>query len=196
MPVNLKPTDVVIVGLGAAGGVAVLPLTQAGLEVIGLEAGTWLQAGRLRARRAAQQLPRLAAGGAEGQSRDPDASRERVGADVAAARDSPDDERRRRHDAALLGAELAAESVGLQGRQRDDATLRRVAHSEGIDGRGLAVRTRGARAVLRQGRVRDRRVGKGRQHQGQDRSARQHVRGARARASTRCRRCAAPASPT
>ena len=26
MPVNLKPTDVVVVGLGAAGGVAVLPL--------------------------------------------------------------------------------------------------------------------------------------------------------------------------
>jgi gluconate 2-dehydrogenase alpha chain len=43
MPVNLKPTDVVIVGLGAAGGVAVLPLTQAGLDVIGLEAGTWLR---------------------------------------------------------------------------------------------------------------------------------------------------------
>ena len=43
MPVNLKPTDVVIVGLGAAGGVAVLPLTQAGIEVIGLEAGTWLR---------------------------------------------------------------------------------------------------------------------------------------------------------
>jgi gluconate 2-dehydrogenase alpha chain len=43
MPVNLEPTDVVVVGLGAAGGVAVLPLTQAGLEVIGLEAGTWLR---------------------------------------------------------------------------------------------------------------------------------------------------------
>ena len=43
MPVNLKPTDVVVVGLGAAGGVAVLPLAQAGIEVIGLEAGTWLR---------------------------------------------------------------------------------------------------------------------------------------------------------
>jgi gluconate 2-dehydrogenase alpha chain len=42
MPTNLKPTDVVIVGMGAAGGVAALPLAQAGLEVIGLEAGTWL----------------------------------------------------------------------------------------------------------------------------------------------------------
>jgi gluconate 2-dehydrogenase alpha chain len=39
---RLKDTDIVIVGLGAAGGVAALPLAQAGLEVIGLEAGSWL----------------------------------------------------------------------------------------------------------------------------------------------------------
>ncbi len=42
MAVTLERTDVVIVGLGAVGGVAALPLTEAGLEVIGLEAGTWL----------------------------------------------------------------------------------------------------------------------------------------------------------
>jgi gluconate 2-dehydrogenase alpha chain len=42
MAVDLKKTDVVIIGLGAAGGVAVLPLTQAGLEVTALEAGQWL----------------------------------------------------------------------------------------------------------------------------------------------------------
>ena len=42
MPTTLKPTDIVIVGMGAAGGVAALPLAQAGLKVIGLEAGTWL----------------------------------------------------------------------------------------------------------------------------------------------------------
>src|SRR5207244_12717307 len=42
MSTRLKETDVVIVGLGAAGGVAALPLAQAGLDVIGLEAGTWL----------------------------------------------------------------------------------------------------------------------------------------------------------
>lgn len=42
MAVELKKTNVVIVGLGAAGGVAALPLARAGLEVIGLEAGTWL----------------------------------------------------------------------------------------------------------------------------------------------------------
>src|SRR5712692_10234157 len=42
MATRLKGTDVVIIGLGAAGGVAALPLAQAGIEVVGLEAGTWL----------------------------------------------------------------------------------------------------------------------------------------------------------
>src|ERR1700704_1526751 len=42
MAIDLKKTDVVIVGLGAVGGVAALPLTRAGLDVIGIEAGTWL----------------------------------------------------------------------------------------------------------------------------------------------------------
>ena len=42
MPTQLRETDVVIVGLGAAGGVAALPLAEAGLNVVGLEAGTWL----------------------------------------------------------------------------------------------------------------------------------------------------------
>ena len=42
MATDLKKTDVVIVGLGAVGGVAALPLTQSGLEVVGIEAGTWL----------------------------------------------------------------------------------------------------------------------------------------------------------
>jgi len=42
MPVNLKPVDVAVVGLGAAGGVAVLPLVRAGLKVAGIEAGTWM----------------------------------------------------------------------------------------------------------------------------------------------------------
>ena len=39
MATNLRGTDVVVIGLGAAGGVGVLPLAQAGVEVIGLEAG-------------------------------------------------------------------------------------------------------------------------------------------------------------
>jgi gluconate 2-dehydrogenase alpha chain len=39
MAIRLDEKDVVVVGLGAAGGIAVLPLTRAGLEVVGLEAG-------------------------------------------------------------------------------------------------------------------------------------------------------------
>ena len=42
MATQLRGTDVVIVGLGAAGGVAAYPLAAAGLDVVGLEAGTWL----------------------------------------------------------------------------------------------------------------------------------------------------------
>jgi gluconate 2-dehydrogenase alpha chain len=43
MATELKKTDVVVIGLGATGGVAVLPLTRAGVEVVGLEAGVWMQ---------------------------------------------------------------------------------------------------------------------------------------------------------
>jgi gluconate 2-dehydrogenase alpha chain len=39
---TLKGTDVVIVGLGAVGGVAALPLARAGIEVVAVEAGSWL----------------------------------------------------------------------------------------------------------------------------------------------------------
>src|SRR5439155_18141284 len=42
MATTLKKTNVVIVGAGAAGGVAALPLAQAGFDVIALEAGGWV----------------------------------------------------------------------------------------------------------------------------------------------------------
>ena len=42
MAIQRKPTDVVVIGLGAAGGVAVLPLARAGLKIAGIEAGGWM----------------------------------------------------------------------------------------------------------------------------------------------------------
>src|ERR1700716_3535283 len=42
MATRLKETGVVIIGLGAVGGIAALPLAEAGIEVVGLEAGTWI----------------------------------------------------------------------------------------------------------------------------------------------------------
>jgi gluconate 2-dehydrogenase alpha chain len=43
MATNLKPVDVAVVGLGAAAGVAVLPLARAGLRIAALEAGSWMK---------------------------------------------------------------------------------------------------------------------------------------------------------
>jgi gluconate 2-dehydrogenase alpha chain len=42
MATRLKDTEIVIIGLGAAGGVAALPIAQAGIDIVALEAGTWL----------------------------------------------------------------------------------------------------------------------------------------------------------
>ena len=42
MPEMMQPTDVVVVGLGAAGGTAVY-LTQAGMKVVAIEAGPRLK---------------------------------------------------------------------------------------------------------------------------------------------------------
>src|ERR1700748_3154977 len=42
MPITRKAADVAVIGLGAAGGVAVLPLARAGLKVVGIEAGGWM----------------------------------------------------------------------------------------------------------------------------------------------------------
>jgi gluconate 2-dehydrogenase alpha chain len=42
MATELPKTGVVLIGLGATGGVAALPLAQAGIDVVGLEAGSWL----------------------------------------------------------------------------------------------------------------------------------------------------------
>jgi len=57
MAIDLKKTDIVIVGLGAVGGVATLPLARAGLDVIGLEAGSWLSPRDFASQRQLQAWP-------------------------------------------------------------------------------------------------------------------------------------------
>ena len=48
MSIQLKPVDVIVIGLGAAGGLAVLPLARAGLKIAGIEAGTWMDPKQFR----------------------------------------------------------------------------------------------------------------------------------------------------
>ena len=128
MPTNLPGTDVVVIGLGAAGGVAVLPLAEAGLNVVGLEAGTWLTNKDFapdEIRNNVRDWPMAV------QKCNREVPTHRVndeGADDPRRRPR-DDERRRRHHAALLGAELAPVALRLQDRERDDEALRPLAAS-------------------------------------------------------------------
>ena len=89
-----------------------------------------------------QRFPRLAAIGAEGERRDRrpiGLTRQRYSPRLLAS--TSHDERGRRHHAALLGAELAAQPVGLQGGESEPRQRR--AHPQELHGGGLAVQARG-----------------------------------------------------
>ncbi len=196
MATRLKDTDVVIIGLGAAGGVAALPLAQAGLEVIGLEAGTWLT----RRDFAPDELRNNYRGwpqAVQKANQEIPTSRATASSPTGPRGAHPSDaERRRRHDAALLGAELAAEPVGLQGRQRDEAPLRRVAHPDRArrSRTGRSASTSSSRTTTRSS---TRSACRARPATSTARSIRAATRSkARASAPTRCRRCAARSSST
>jgi hypothetical protein len=105
--ISRRPTSSSSVSARLA-AVAALPLAQAGLEVIGLEAGTWLRPDDFAPDELRNKLSWLAAGDSEGEPRDPDASAQRIGAVLGATRDSPDDERRRRNVAATTGLRAGA----------------------------------------------------------------------------------------
>ena len=77
MATRLKDTDVVVIGLGAAGGVAALPLAQAGIDVVGLEAGTWLTRRDFAPDELRNNFRGWPHGGAEGQPGNPDVARQR-----------------------------------------------------------------------------------------------------------------------
>ena len=123
MAISLKPVDVAVIGLGAAGGVAVLPLARAGLKVAGLEAGTWMDPHSFKPDELHNNVRGLLTSVPKAQSRSSHRSQQPVVAH-AARRDSSHDERDRRHVHSLLGAELAAQSLGLQDPQRSCQALR------------------------------------------------------------------------
>jgi choline dehydrogenase-like flavoprotein len=177
MATRLKDTDVVIIGLGAAGGVAALPLAQAGIEVIGLEAG-----GAMTRRDFA-----------------PDELRNNVRSWPMLASQKTKQEaptfRATAAQQAVQGGHPMMNAIGgtslhywaqhwrlnpwdFKVASETKAALRRLAHPERLDGRGLAIRLRGARALLRQDRIRGRCLGPGGQHQRCPRSERESLRGA------------------
>ncbi len=175
MAINLKPVDVAVVGLGAAGGVAVLPLARAGLKVAGIEAGTWMDPAKdfkpdeihnnvrglvTTVPKAKQEIPTFRTS--------PDAK-------ARQGRRASDDERGRRHVDSLSRAKLALEALGFQDALGNHQALRRELASERIDARGLAGQLRRAGAVLRHGGARGGRFGQGGQHSRQDRSGRQRL---------------------
>ena len=167
----------------------------AGLDVIGLEAGTWLSPRDF----APDELRNNFRGWPQAVQKANARSR-RIAPNASAphsprAAHSSDDERRRRHDAALLGAELAAQPVGLQGGERDHAPLRRVAHPEGSTVEDWPFGLEELEPYY--DKVEYESASPARPATSTARSIRAATssRG-RASASTRCRRCAAPSSPT
>src|SRR5258708_283612 len=66
MATNLKPVDVAGGGLGAAAGVAVLPLARAGLKIAAREAGSWMKPGDFRADEVHNNIRRMVTTGRKG----------------------------------------------------------------------------------------------------------------------------------
>ncbi len=124
MAIHLKPVDVAVVGLGAAGGVAELPLARAGLKIAGLEAGTWMDPHRdFHADEVYNNVRRLVSSSPKAQRECPTV-RDDAFAAGSIGRGASDDERHRRDVDPLLGAELASEALGFSHTLRIRPALR------------------------------------------------------------------------
>ena len=110
---RIKETDVVVIGLGAAGGIAVLPLARAGLDVVGLEAGRASPCATSPRTRSGTTSA-TGSGGPKVNKEVPTQRRTAADRDDPCDRARPDDERRRRNVDPLDVPELASHAVELQ----------------------------------------------------------------------------------
>ena len=162
MAINLKPVDVAVVGLGAAGGVAVLPLARAGLKVAGIEAGTWMDPAKdFKPDEIHNNVRGLV-------TTVPKAKRE-----IPTFRTSPDAKARQAAAHPMMNA-VGGTSIHYHAQSwrlkpwdfkiaiGNHQTLWREFASQRLDAGGLAGQLRGTGAVLRHRRARGRRFGQGR----------------------------------
>ncbi len=117
MAINLKPVDVAVIGLGAAGGVAVLPLARAGLKVAGTRSRHLDGPAQLSSRTSCTTTCAACYVSAQGATRSPHRP-QRPSAPTRRGRSPSHDERDRRHIHPLLGAELASQALGFQDAHR------------------------------------------------------------------------------
>ncbi len=172
-----EKTDVVIVGVGAAGGIIAAELAKAGMKVIGLERGPRLKTADFEPHDELRYFQR--------QDLRPNLKTD--AGHLAAERQCA---RHIRCRSLNNGNQAGGGTVhygalswrmhedDFRVRTQDDRALRRVGHSAGFLADRLAAELRRARAVLRPGRVRAWRVGQGRQPAGQEDRRRQRLRGA------------------
>ncbi len=176
MPTQLKPVDVAVIGLGAAGGVAVLPLARAGLKVAGIEAGTWMGPKDYRADEIYNNVRRRV-------TSVPKAMRE-----IPTARANPSETARPaapQHPMmnAIGGTSIHYWAQSWRLKPWDFSSRSEIIRRYGaaraarrLDARRLASHLRRTGTFLRHHRVGSRRLRESRQYPGQARSARQYFR--------------------
>ena len=171
-----EKTDVVIVGVGAAGGILAAELGKAGMKVIGLERGPRLKTEDFNPHDELRYFQR--------QDLRPNVKRQPITwrPNAQCARDAdPGAELRqpgRRRHRALRRAVVAHARGRLPRTLAHDRALRRCRDPGRLLARRLAVELRRSRALLRSRRIRARRFGQGRQSAGQEDRRRQRVRSA------------------
>ena len=172
-----EKTDVVIVGVGAAGGILAAELGKAGMKVIGLERGPRLKTADFEPHDELRYFP-APGSAARTSSAMPVTWRPNANARANPIADPEQRQSGRRRHRALRRAVVALPRGRFPRPLADHRALRRVGDPGGLLAHRLAAELRRSRAVLRPRRIRARRVRQGRQSAGQEDRRRQRVRSA------------------